>query len=119
MALGGEKPVPRVSRILTANAKSYCETTTIHGFGYWSSETKILEKIFWVIVVCTGFTCASFIISTAVQDWRKDPGVVKIDSFFKVGYICRAIQFLFTRCHVVATWEYPLFFNFFRMIVNF
>jgi formate-dependent nitrite reductase membrane component NrfD len=77
----------RARHILAANARSYCETTTIHGFGYWVSATRRIEKVFWVIVVIIGFVCASLIIKTAVEDWQQNPGVVTINSFSKVfGY---------------------------------
>jgi hypothetical protein len=70
---------------LQAQAKAYCETTSIHGFSYWVSAPRLIEKLFWVAVVLTGFTCASFIINHAVDDWQHNPSTVTINSFSKVN----------------------------------
>jgi hypothetical protein len=88
-----KKSVQRASKLLAANARAYCETTSIHGFAYWVSAPRLLEKLFWVIVVCTGFLCASLIIISPLQDWRDHPGVVSINSFSRVINICK-IQLL-------------------------
>jgi hypothetical protein len=63
--------------------KEYCETTTVHGFQYWVSAPGHLEKLFWVIVVITGFSCAGSIISIAVQDWMENPGITGVDTYSK------------------------------------
>lgn len=65
--------------------KAYCETTTIHGFAYWVSAPRLLEKLFWAIVVVIGFTCAGLIVTSAVKDWNENPGVVIINTFSKVS----------------------------------
>jgi hypothetical protein len=81
------KPPPfSASNLLRTNARVYCETTTIHGFFYWVNAPRLLEKLFWVVVVLTGFTCASLIILAAFDDWQKNPGIVTINSFSKVNY---------------------------------
>jgi hypothetical protein len=64
--------------------RAYCEATSIHGFAYWVAAPRLLEKLFWVVVVIIGFVCASLIINKAVDDWQKHPGVVKINTFSKV-----------------------------------
>ena len=75
------------SNVIFANAKRYCEATTIHGFSYWVSAENIAEKLFWIITVVIGFTCASLIISSAIQGWLDEPGVTVIKSFSKVVII--------------------------------
>jgi hypothetical protein len=67
--------------------RAYCETTTIHGFSYWVTASRLLEKLFWMSVVLTGFICASLIINTAVDDWTKNPGIVTIKTFSKVSVV--------------------------------
>ena len=66
------------------HAKAYCEATTVHGFAYWVNAPRFVERIFWVAVVVTGFTCASLIISAAVRDWQENPGVTTIKTFSRV-----------------------------------
>jgi hypothetical protein len=70
--------------IVKANARAYCENTSIHGFSYWITAPRLLEKFFWVIVVVFGLICASLIINTAVKDWQDSPTVTVIKSFSKV-----------------------------------
>jgi hypothetical protein len=79
------------SNLLKRQAKAFCESTSIHGFIYWVNAPRLIEKLFWVAVVLTGFTCASLIIGAAFDDWQKNPGIVSIDSFSKV-FIMRKIQ---------------------------
>jgi hypothetical protein len=50
-----------------------------------SIHLRLLEKLFWVSVVISGFVCAGFIISTSVADWMNDPGIVSITTFSKVS----------------------------------
>ena len=79
-----DKVASNKSNVIVANLASYCNATTIHGFSYWVSSENIVEKLFWVLTVVTGFTCASLIISTAVQGWVNEPGVTEIKTFSKV-----------------------------------
>jgi hypothetical protein len=79
-----KEPREKASHILAANASSYCETTGIHGFVYWTRAPRHLERLFWMLVVVTGFVCASLIVGRAMDDWQKNPGIVTINSFSKV-----------------------------------
>lgn len=74
----------KCQNVIYANAVSYCETTSIHGFAYWISADNLAEKLFWFIVVCIGFSCSGLIISSAVRGWREHPGVTVIKTFSKV-----------------------------------
>ena len=74
-----EKP-----NLIFANIVNYCNSTTIHGFSYWVSAENIVEKLFWVLVVVSGFTCAIALVSSAVQGWIDEPGVTEIKTFSKV-----------------------------------
>jgi hypothetical protein len=86
--------VQQVFKLLAAHVIAYCETTTIHGFSYCASAPRLLEKLFWVAVVCTGFLCAGLIVSSPLQEWRDSPGVVSINSFFKVCDVCKVSYLL-------------------------
>jgi hypothetical protein len=79
-----KKETVTTSNLLKQQAKAYCETTSIHGFTYWVNAPRFVEKLFWVAVVLTGFTCASLIIKAAFADWQKNPGIVTINTFSKV-----------------------------------
>ena len=69
------------------NAASYCETTTIHGFVYWIEAENILERLFWVAVVCIGFLFGSLIVTSAFQEWQEKPTITVIQSFSEVGIV--------------------------------
>ena len=77
----------RVNHKLTIrqNAAAYCEATTIHGFVYWIEAENILERLFWVAVICLGFLSGSLIVSSAFQEWREKPAITVIQSFSAVG----------------------------------
>ena len=72
--------------VIIANAASYCESTSIHGFSYWVSAENNFEKLFWILTVVIGFLSASVIISNAVQGWVDQPGVTEIRTFSKVVF---------------------------------
>ena len=72
--------------MIILNAKNYCESTSIHGFSYWVSAENVFEKLFWILTVVIGFSCASVIISNAVQGWVDQPGVTEIRTFSKVVF---------------------------------
>jgi hypothetical protein len=81
-----EEKMPSLSplNLLLKNAKAYCETTSLSGFLYWVIAPRFAENLFWVAVFLTGFSCAGLIISSAVDNWQKNPGIVTINSFSKV-----------------------------------
>ena len=74
------------SNVILSNAASYCESTSIHGFSYWVSADNVFEKLFWILTVVIGFSCAYAIISHAVQGWVDQPGVTEIRTFSKVVF---------------------------------
>ena len=73
-----------IKSVVKANATAYCETSSIHGFGYWVGADNKLERFCWVAIVTGFFICASFIISAAFKEWRDKPGMVVIQSFSEV-----------------------------------
>ena len=52
--------------------KYFFENSTIHGLFYISSTRKC-SKIFWTIVVITGFSCAFTLIQQAFDIWNESP----------------------------------------------
>ncbi len=70
--------------ILSEHGKGYCEATSLHGFAYWVSAPRIIEKVFWVVIVLTFMCCACSIIHTAAVAWIETPGDTKIKTFSKV-----------------------------------
>jgi hypothetical protein len=86
--------IQQVFKVLAAHVRAYCQTTTIHGFSYCASAPRFVEKLFWVAVVCTGFLCAGLIVSSPLQEWSDHPGVVSINSFFKVCNVCKVTYLL-------------------------
>ncbi len=74
---------PSAGSILSEHGKAYCETTSIHGFAYWVSAPRVIEKAFWVIVVITFMCCAAAIIHAAAVGWISDPSATKIKTFSK------------------------------------
>ncbi len=75
-----------VPGIISEHARTYCETTTVHGFAYWTSAPRLPEKAFWVALVIAFMTCAGLIIGTAVKDWIEDPVATTIKTFSKVHF---------------------------------
>ena len=59
--------------------KTFLESSTIHGLVYISTTRKLL-KLFWFIVVVTGFTCASAMIYQSFQDWGENPVKTTIET---------------------------------------
>ena len=52
--------------------KQFLESSTIHGLGYISS-TKRYARLFWILVVISGFTFAGYLIYQSFQSWYDSP----------------------------------------------
>ena len=59
--------------------RSFLESSTIHGLGYISTTRKCV-KLFWILIVITGFTGASVIIYQSFQDWSDNPVTTTIET---------------------------------------
>ena len=64
---------------LVENFKLFLESSTIHGLIYWSTS-KRLAKLFWILVVITGFSIAGFMINLSFQDWSDNPVKTTIET---------------------------------------
>ena len=61
------------------NIKLFLETSTIHGLSYIST-TRRLVRIFWILIVMTGFTGAGILIYQSFQDWTDNPITTTIET---------------------------------------
>ena len=60
-------------RALRTTAREYCENCSPHGFSYWVSSVRTVDRLFWVSVVVLCFAGSSFFVKTAIDDWRDNP----------------------------------------------
>ena len=51
----------------------FFEASSIHGLVYISTSKHKLTKIFWTLVVLTGFSVAVYLISDSFDNWSSDP----------------------------------------------
>ena len=59
--------------------KLFLESSTIHGLTYVST-TRRLTRIFWVMVVLGGFSCALYLIHESFQSWTESPISTNIET---------------------------------------
>ena len=52
--------------------KEFLETSTIHGLQYILARKKVI-KLFWLLIVITGFTSAGILINLSFQHWDASP----------------------------------------------
>ena len=61
-------------------AREYCEVCTPHGFSYWVSSKRAVDKVFWVGVVLACFIVSGYFVKTATEDWRENPTQTTINA---------------------------------------
>ena len=54
------------------NIRNCLESSTIHGLSYISTTRKYV-RLFWMLVVMTGFSVAGMLIYTSFQSWNESP----------------------------------------------
>ena len=59
--------------------RAFLESSTIHGLSYISTTRKLV-KIFWILVVITGFTSAGYLIYQSLQHWHDNPVSTTIET---------------------------------------
>ena len=52
----------RPRHALKTTLRDYCENTSLHGFAYWVSSRKLIERFFWVVIVCGFLSCCAVIL---------------------------------------------------------
>ena len=50
--------------------QQFLESSTIHGLVYISTESRF-TRLFWILVVITGFSIATYMISDAFEGWSE------------------------------------------------
>ena len=73
--------------LLKRTLVDYCENTSVHGFSYlpgpYPSAGNWCERVFWLAIIVTGFTCASVIINKAFVEWDDNPTLTTTTTFSK------------------------------------
>ena len=64
-------------------AKEYFEETTVHGFQYVVTGRNRSEKIFWIILIGTGFMFSGIIIYNSILSWNNIPLQTTIEKVSK------------------------------------
>ena len=59
--------------------KEFLDSSTIHGLSYISSSKRIW-RVFWTLVVATGFSTAGIMIYQAFQGWEENPITTTIET---------------------------------------
>ena len=59
--------------------KTFLESSTIHGLGYIATTGRYV-KLFWVLVVLSGFTGAGVLIYQSFNDWAENPVTTTIET---------------------------------------
>ena len=65
---------------ITKSVTEYLESTSIHGFGYLSTGRNILEKLFWLIIICTCFTLAALLIRQSIEEASLNPVMTNVET---------------------------------------
>ena len=58
--------------------KTFLASSTIHGLSYISSSRRY-SRLFWIMVVITGFGVATFLISKSFRGWKESPVSTSIE----------------------------------------
>ena len=60
--------------------EEYLDATTVHGFSYLRPGFSNKTKLFWSLVIATGFTLASVMIQKSLLDWNENQTITTIES---------------------------------------
>ena len=76
-----------IEREVVQNVKITCAASDIDLKCIWSiSTTKRFSKLFWIVVVLSGFLGASILINSSFQEWNESPIKTIIETFSIGGY---------------------------------
>ena len=65
---------------ITKSVTEYLESISIHGFGYLSTGRNILEKLLWLIIICTCFTLAALLIRQSIEEASLNPVMTNVET---------------------------------------
>jgi hypothetical protein len=58
----------------------YLEASGIHGFSYLTRRHPFCARIFWSVIIVTGFSMAGFLIIESLNDWDSNQTITTLDS---------------------------------------
>ena len=61
-------------------ATEYFEVTTIHGLRYLMECKSIIEKLFWLAIICFSFGIAAHLIQSFFAEVKSNPILTTIDT---------------------------------------
>ena len=70
----------RNNKMLSNNIKAFLSETSAHGFHYLVNNRNIFERIFWAVIITTGFALAAYINTEALNEARSNPIITTIDT---------------------------------------
>ena len=71
---------PSSTNVKMQNLQEFLKTSTIHGFPRIASSTKRYLKIFWFLVVVTGFSVSGSFKYNALYDFENKPFTTTIET---------------------------------------
>lgn len=64
-----------------STVKDFASSTTIHGITYiFDAAIKILDRLFWILVVACGVFLAVLLSYQAWDDWKSNPVLTSVSS---------------------------------------
>ena len=58
----------------------FLEESGIHGFSYLARRHPFCARLFWSVIVVTGFSMAGFLIIESLHDWESNQTITTLDS---------------------------------------
>ena len=62
------------------NMDQFLEESGIHGFSYLARRHPFCARLFWSVIVVTGFSIAGFLIIESLHDWASNQTITTLDS---------------------------------------
>ena len=84
----------------------FLETSTIHGLKYIAT-TKKYVRLFWILVICSGFSGAGYLIYQSFHAWEESPVKTTIetrpiaDITFPKATVCAIVDFTIAGVHCI------------------
>lgn len=69
---------PKILLNIKKHFKSYCNSTSIHGFQYFGQNRTFIEKIYWFICFLLAVILCGYCILLIYQKWIKSPVIVSL-----------------------------------------
>lgn len=56
--------------------RDYLQSSNIHGLAYLIESKNVFVRCVWLVCICTGLSCAAFIIYNTIDGWTKNPTMI-------------------------------------------